>query len=105
MELVGTDAVMVIDILKDGVSVLKYEIPWKTRMTGFMLEPVAQIATRFDPWKGFDKNQPGVWKHDDFYMCVPGIELAPSTKLLAQFVEFIQHHLLLRVNHTFFGSL
>jgi hypothetical protein len=37
--------------------------------------------TVFDPWKGFHRETPGVWGQDAMYMCVPGMDQAPSRQV------------------------
>lgn len=44
------------------------------------------FSTVFDPWKGFNKNAPGVWGRDTLYMCVPGLETPPSKKVAYLFI-------------------
>ena len=101
-----TDTLMHIEIIRNEDSLMRFYVPWKTRKTGFMLdEPEGQIVTKFDPWKGFNKNKPGVWEMDNIYMCVPGWEDLPSKAALPLFLEFFQHHFLLGVDHIFTGIL
>lgn len=106
MTLAGADskAVLTVEILKDDVIVLKYEIPWSKRMVGFMLDVEKGYST-FDPWKGFDRTKPGQWTNDNLHMCVPGLERIPSQKNMPANLEFIQHHLLLGVQHIFIGAV
>ena len=103
--LANTDAFLTVTVQKDGVGVLKYSVSWRRRATGFMLEPVMGTDSLHPPWKGFDPLRPGVWTHDDVYMCVPGVELLPSQATVAPLVEFIQHHLLMGVQHIFMTAL
>jgi hypothetical protein len=62
---------MTVEILRQDKAILKFKIPWATRGVGYMYE-TTNSASRFDPWKGYDKYNPGVWKHDRIYMSVPG---------------------------------
>lgn len=106
MTLAGADskAVLTVEILKDDVVVLKYEIPWSKRMTGFMLD-LEPGYSKLDPWKGFDRSRPGQWTHDQIHMCVPGLERIPSQKNMPANLEFIQHHLLIGIQHIFIGAV
>ena len=113
-----------VEILKDGnpVPIIKFKVlthstthsltlppthslkvPWATRTNGFLLDLPPQ-ATVLDPWKGFDKSQPGVWSHDSLYLCVPGMESVLTRQTLPLYLEFVQYHLLLGVNHIFIAA-
>ena len=101
-----TDTLMHIEIIRNNDSLIRFFVPWKTRKTGFMLdEPEGQIVTKFDPWKGFNKNKPGVWEMDNIHMCVPGWEDLPSKASLPIFFEFFEHHYLIGIDHIFTGIL
>jgi hypothetical protein len=95
---------LIVEILRDDESIITFRVPWLTRSAGYMLERPLE-ATSFDPWKGFDKSKPGVWEHDDFYMAVPGMETPPDKDSLPLYLEFVQHHIVLGVQHFFLGSL
>ena len=106
MDLAGTNAEMSVQIIRNQDILMRLTIPWNSRKTGFMLsEPEGQVVSTIDPWKGFNKSTPGIWKLDDIYMCVPGWEDAPSKASLPIFLEFFQHHFLLGVDHIFTGVL
>ena len=105
MNLANTSHVMKVEIIRGNFSLMKFRVPWGVRATGFMLDtPDNQIASRFDPWKGFNKSTPGVWTHDKLYMCVPGLEDIPSKTSLPLFLEWIQHHILMGASHIFAGA-
>ena len=94
-----------VEILKDGnpVPIIKFKVPWATRTNGYLLDLPPQ-ATVIDPWKGFDKSQPGKWSHDSLYLCVPGMESVLTRQTLPLYLEFVQYHLLLGVNHIFIAA-
>lgn len=105
MNLANTSHEMRIEIIRGDFSLMKFRVPWGVRATGFMLDPPDnQIASRFDPWKGFNKSTPGLWAHDKLYMCVPGLEDIPSKTSLPLFLEWIQHHILMGASHIFVGA-
>jgi hypothetical protein len=100
--LARSNAVARVEILKGNTSLLTFRVPWNTRQTGYLLSPAVSL---WDPWTGFDPAHIGTWSHDNLYMCVPGMETPPSKSSLPVYLEFIQHHLLLGVNHIFLSSL
>ena len=93
-----------VQIIRDRTSLLTYKLPWHTRTTGYMLGG-PNVASGIDPWKGYDPTQPGKWTHDRLYMCVPGLETPPSKTTLPLYLEFVQHHMLLGVDHFFLSAL
>ena len=104
LELARTRAEMHVEILRKSTTLMKFRIPWIDRKTGFMLsEPEGQSFTKFDPWKGFNRSSPGEWTTDNIYLCASGWSDLPSKSNLPSFLEFIQHHLLLGVDHIFTG--
>ena len=104
MSLAGSSHKMHIEIFRGDFSLMSFRIPWGIRKTGYMLdEPDDQIVTKLDPWKGFNKNTPGVWTHDRLHMCVSGWEDAPSKINLPVLFEWIQHHVLMGASHIFAG--
>lgn len=86
-------------------SLMKFTIPWGSRKTGFMLDENDPTLSIYNAWNGFDKKKPGIWKHDNIHLCIPGWEDIPNKYSLPLFLEFIQHHLLLGVDHIFTGLL
>ena len=96
---------VVVDILRAGAAVLTFEVPWAARRTGFLYDaPAAATSGPLrDPWRGFDNSKPGKWAHDTLYMCVPGLESPPNKISLPLYLEFVQHHLLLGVDHIVMG--
>jgi hypothetical protein len=102
MDLAGSSHELRVEILRGDFSLMRFRIPWGIRKTGYMLsEPANQVVTRFDPWKGFNRSTPGIWTHDKMHMCVPGWEDEPSKANLPILLEWIQHHILLGVDHIF----
>ena len=96
LTLARTGEIMTVEILRDEDSLIKFTIPWSTRVQGkFLTRPddptVDQSnasfplgssknprASKFDPWMGFDREIPGVWKREKLFMCVPGLDNPPS---------------------------
>ena len=93
MELAGGHEEMTVEIYREGDSLVKFTVPWKTRVQSKYLtgpldskeHPLGSSrnprASIFDPWKGFDRNAPGVWTRDKIHLCIPGIESLPSKKV------------------------
>ena len=106
MELARSIEEMTVEIIKEDIVLIKYKIPWSTRVQssylshpGDISHPTSYqapesnpaeaprgssknpIASVFDPWRGFNKSTPGVWLRDKIYMCVPGMESAPSRRV------------------------
>ena len=81
-----------IEIMRGDVSLINFTIPWVSRRTGYLLES-PKYASNFDFWK-----QSGDYLH----VCVPGFDTPPTARRLALLTEFIQHHLLLGVDHFYF---
>jgi hypothetical protein len=104
MNLARTSHNMRIEILRGDFSLLQFRIPWGARATGFLLDPPTdQIISGFDPWVGFDKKNPGIWSPHKLHMCVSGWDTLPDKKSISLFLEWIQHHVLLGVDHIFTG--
>ena len=100
--LANTSAIMTVEILKGNLTIIAYQIPWKTRTSGYLLEWEPAVTSRFDPWKGYDPRvHPSDWTQDRLYMAVPGLDYLPDRYHLAQTLEFVQHHLLMGVQHIF----
>ena len=106
MTLARTNQEIIVEIFREETLLSTFKIPWSTRVQSRYLtrpdDPTysslhskpgvsARIyplgtsrnprASKHDPWKGFDKNKPGVWQRDKLYMCVPGMETPPSQKV------------------------
>jgi hypothetical protein len=122
-ELKNKNEELLVEIYRDSRMIISFRIPWRTRMTGYMLStpppspsPSTAILSSttvsenahhplistFDPWQNVDMSQPpDQWKHDRLYMCVPGLESAPDKITLPLYLEFIEHHLQLGVDKIF----
>ena len=104
--LARTSAVMHVELVRDSYSLVNFTVPWSSRRTGFMLSTPPDTS-KLDVWKGFDKGSetlPGAKEGpdhggDELHMCVPGIESPMSKQNLAMYIENIQHHLDLGVQH------
>jgi Glycosyltransferase family 92 len=103
MSLARTSENVLVEILRETKPIISFKVSWKTRAQGYSITSPVNAST-FDMWKGFDKAQPGNWTHDRVHMCVPGLDSPPARKNLAIYLEFIQHHLLMGVDHIH-GSL
>jgi len=109
LDLARKEDKMMIEIYREDDALIKFDIPWSSRVqSSYLNRPTNQgggsdnpIGTIFDPWKGFNRETPGVWTRDALYMCVPGLETTPSRKFLPIYLEFIQHHLNMGASHIF----
>ena len=90
--LARTGEIMTVEIFRDDDFLIKFSIPWSTRVQGKFLtrpddptnenrgdaSPLGSSknprASIFDPWMGFDDKNPGVWKREKLFMCVPGLD-------------------------------
>ena len=114
-----------VEILRDNNTLIKYKIPWNTRVqssflshpeddtnginyntnhdkssltsntqntntqntqqqtgqTGPMGTSKNPLASKFDPWSGFNKSTPDIWKREKLFLCVPGMDIAPSREV------------------------
>jgi hypothetical protein len=98
-------------------SLITFLLPWATRTAGYLMQP---IVTRLDPWKGLRRLPPlsavagsnsavvevndDGWSEDPIYLIAPGIESVLSKKSIALYLEFIQHHLNVGVDHIFLSA-
>lgn len=95
MELARSEHEITVEILREKESLITFVVPWKTRVQSRYLSrpgdesgadtPTGSSknpwASKFDPWMGFNKTTPGEWKREKLFMCVPGMETAPSRKV------------------------
>lgn len=104
-----TNELVSVEIIFHNTSIANFTIPWKTRRVGYALSH-PPLASRYESWKGYaDAKKVNVTTGnsrdgnsvDKLYMCVPGVESSVSQTSLAMYLEFIQHHLLLGVDHLF----
>ena len=97
--LARTRELMTVEIFRDEDFLIKFTIPWSTRVQGkFLTRPDDPTdnrkdapplgssknprASTFDPWMGFDDKNPGVWKRQKLFMCVPGLDNPPSRNVI-----------------------
>lgn len=87
----SSSAEVFVEILRGNQSLIKFKVPWATRRTGYLLS------------SGPSSSKLDVWKVDPQYLhiCVPGLDTVPTGRSLALVAEFIQHHLLLGVDHIY----
>eukprot|EP01041_Mallomonas_annulata_P010346 gene10346-21585_t len=99
---------VLVEILREENSIARFEVPWSTRRAGYTLfTPASKLASNFDAWKGYDPSSnalPGSKGGDRLHMCVPGFRRPPSKEVMPRYLEFVQHHLLLGVDHIFLGT-
>ena len=101
----GSDENLEVTIINSSNEpILHYNISWKTRRAGYLLSSPS-VGDSFQPWKAFNHNDsrhlPGEVGGDSLYMSVPGIESPVSQKTLPMYLEFMQHHFLVGVQHMF----
>ena len=101
-----SDDVLTVKIYRDSFMVTHFSVPWKTRRAGYMLSDPPGTSL-LDPWKGASlfttapKSATKDFKTDNLHMCVPGVESAISKRSVALYVEFMQHHFNLGVEHMY----
>jgi hypothetical protein len=108
MSLAGSSEALGIELLRGRDSLLQFRIPWRTRKTGYMLSEQEQgkVHSRFNAWKGFDKQSPGLWAPDRMHLCVAGgWDVLPIRRTLSSLLEFLQHHILLEIDHIFTAAI
>lgn len=98
-KLARTSEVMTVEIFRDEGFLIKFAIPWSTRVQGKFLTrpddpkhdrgdepPLGSSknprASIFDPWMGFDDKNPGVWRREKLFMCLPGLDNPPSRNVM-----------------------
>jgi len=105
LELIRRGENVSVEVLRGAESLVNFTVPWRSRKTGLMLSHRPE-ASRLDVWRGYgiDARSAAGFENDKIYMCVPGMESNPSVKILPLFLEFVQHHLLLGVDHMFMAA-
>lgn len=107
MELARSKEEMTVEIMRGNVLMIRYTVPWRTRVQSFYLSNPSDItvyssspteaprgssknpiASVFDPWRGFNRSTPGIWQRDKLYMCVPGMESAPSRQASTEYNKY-----------------
>jgi hypothetical protein len=77
-------------------------IPWVSRTTANDRPGNAKnFDSTLNAWKSFNRSAPGVWSNDRLHLCVPEWSDSPNKVTLPRLLEFLQHHLLLGVDHIF----
>jgi hypothetical protein len=115
-EIPHSSEVLSVEIYRGKTFLKSFDIPWKTRRTGFSLSSPSQ-ASNFDAWQNYpqsslsqtassipalDAKVPGDKSNETVvHMCVPGFESPVSQRSLTVYAEFLQHHFLLGVRHMF----
>jgi hypothetical protein len=122
-----------IELIKEEKPIIHYTIPWKTRMTGYLMnflddERVKEQLKREDeewiPGKArkpyFPASQLSVWpslEYDNYYnynvfnfqpktvLCIPQIIKPISRTNLALFLEFVSHHINVGIHHIFLPTI
>ena len=102
-DLIRSDEHLLVEILRERDSLINFTVPWRSRKTGLMLSLPPQ-ASMFDSWKGYGASSPSNSTKLTVHMCTPGMETPPGRRILPLFLEFIQHHLLLGVDHIFLSA-
>lgn len=100
-----------VELLRNQTSLMQFSVPWISRKTGYTLDTVPGVS-KLDAWKGSSdiEHQNGTIIPDKYrirrkndrdrlHMCVPGLESHPDKTSIPLYLEFIQHHLLLGVDH------
>ena len=102
-DLIRSDEHLLVEILRERDSLINFTVPWRSRKTGLMLSLPPQ-ASMFDSWQGYGESSPSNSTKLTVHMCTPGMETPPGRRILPLFLEFIQHHLLLGVDHIFLSA-
>lgn len=104
MSLARSSEELHIELFRGRFPLLQFRIPWRIRRTGYMLseQDEGTANSRFDAWKGFDNEFPGLWAPDRMHLCVAGgWDVFPTRRTLPSLLEFLQHHILLKIDHIF----
>ena len=100
MDLARSSEELQIEIFEDDSPLIRFKIPWHSRTTAnSRLEPAKNLDSTSDAWKGFNRSAPGVWNNDRLHLCVPEWSDSPNKVTLPPLLEFLQHHLLMGVDH------
>ena len=102
MELAGSSEELEIELFEDTSPLIRFMIPWVGRTTANDRPGNAKnFHSTLNAWKGFNRSAPGVWSNDRLHLCVPEWGDSPNKVTLPRLLEFLQHHLLLGVDHIF----
>ena len=91
---------MTVEVMREDEVLMKYLLPWSTRVQSKYLSvpgdggsdprdptpgpkgsSMNPLATKLDPWRGFNRSTVGEWKTDKMYLCVPGVDSTPNRKV------------------------
>jgi hypothetical protein len=102
MELAGSSEELEIEIFEGTYPLIRFMIPWVSRTTANDRPGYAKnFDSTLNAWKGFNRSATGVWSNDRLHLCVPEWGDSPNKVTLPRLLEFLQHHLLLGVDHIF----
>ena len=108
MNLARSNEEVSVEIFREKHSLIKFNVPWKTRVQSrFLSHPLDKSpdsldsssamgtsknpwASKFDPWMGFNKDDPGVWEREKLFMCVPGLESPLSREVCIAWILIYQ---------------
>jgi hypothetical protein len=99
----SSNAKLFVKILRGKTSLISFNVPWSTRMNGkTVIGP--KSSSKFDAWKGLNESSDltiPIVPADKLYLSIPGLDFPVSRRSIAIYLEFVQHHLLLGVQHIF----
>ena len=108
MNLARSNQEITVEIFREKTPLIVFTVPWNTRVQSKFLSHPRDVpddasmgmstnpwASKFDPWMGFDRETPGVWKREKLFMCVPGLETPPSRKVCTVCITNLQCALLI----------
>ena len=102
MELARSSEELHIEIFEDDSPLIRFKVPWYSRTTANnLLGSAKNLDSTLDAWKGFNRSARGVWNNDRLHLCVPGWSDSPNKVTLPPLLEFLQHHLLMGVDHIY----
>ena len=104
-DLVHSDSLLTVEIIKGNASIIAFHVPWKTRRTGFLLSS-PKAASQLEVWKGYNnisgiENFPEKSKMDELHICVPSTNRKLHKEFLPVYLEFVSHHLLIGASHIY----
>lgn len=87
----SSTASVYVEIYRGNTSLIKFKVPWATRRTGYLLTSIP-TSSKINVWSN---------TRQYLHICVPGLDTVPTGRSLALVSEFIQHHILLGVDHIY----
>lgn len=103
LKLARTDEVVSVEIMRHGAVMVKFAVSWRSRSGGKTIW-TSENSTRVDMWEGFNASAPLNRTYNKMHLCVPGLDSVPTIKTLPIYLEFVQHHLLLNIDHIFLSA-